>query len=816
MNSSNRIRRPFSAPVQREKKQKKKRHRKPLVLRILGSIGSVILTTFLSFFLLFAVTGTICAIAATIYITNYMETTTTVSISEMTTSYTTNIYETDPDGQLVQVYSVQNELQRIPITLDQVPQHVRDAFVYGEDERFYIHEGVDYKRTAASFANMVLHFWKSEQGGSTITQQLVKNLTGDNDLSPLRKIREIQRAMMLEKNYSKDEILEAYLNYIGFGGAANGVQLAAKKYFGKNVWELSIAEGACLAAIPQSPEINNPFAGYNEKAYNAVTDTYYYTDNFVNTGMELNRKRMEYILKHMYENGAITFDEYQEALNEHLVFTKTDEYLLAHPELQKIEDDGTISLIDGEEEKSTTWTVDEALNEFANMMIEDKGISRERAFKLINSGGYQIYTTVDREMQDYIENKYSKLDNLLAGMTNTGATTFYRDLDGDGQYTDEENMTLQSGFTAIDYKGRVLCTVGGIGEKVGSLGTSYASTEPQQPGSAIKPVTTYGYALEHDLISWGTKVLDYPPLKVPDPKHPGQEKLWPTNYADSNDVTNFSNQKINIYYALEKSYNTIPALICKTYGKENIYKFATETLGLSLNDGYDIDYAPLSVGALGYGVTVKDLVNAYMVYGSGGYFDDAHIISRIETTDGGIYYDAESDGRNVISDETAYVMNKLLQNVVQNGTGTAAQMMKNGKAIPIAGKTGTTSDWFDLMFVGLNPKFVSGVWIGYPENKEIKNHWSIKSAQVWKNIIGEWIMEHYGDEDFPEDFPACDSVIQGQVCLSTGKLANGNCPKGSVGYWKSTNIPWCDNRELGLVYNVMDDDYSEESEEEDE
>lgn len=797
--------RPASGAANRSKKKQtaKKRYRKPWILRVLGSIGTVILTTFLSFFLLFAVTGTICAIAATIYVTNYMESTTSVSITDMTTSYATNIYETGENGEDVLVYSVQSEIQRIPVELSEVPQHVRDAFVYGEDKNFYSHEGVDYRRTVASFANMILKFWSSDQGGSTITQQLVKNLTGDDDKSPQRKIREIHRAMMLEKSYSKDEILEAYLNYIGFGGAANGVEMAARKYFGKHVSELSIAEAACLAAIPQSPEINNPFAGYNERAYNEVTETWYYTDEFVNTGRELNRDRMEYILGQMYDGGAITFDEYQTALNEHLVFTDSDEYLFSHPELQKIEDDGSISLVTGEEDKPTTWVIDEALREYASILMEERGITQERALTLINKGGYQIYTTVDREMQDYVEEKYSSIDNLLAGMTNKQATTFFRDLDGDGEYTDEENLTLQSGFTAIDYHGRVLCTVGAIGEKKGSLTTSFASTEPQQPGSAIKPVTTYGYALEKNYISWGTHVLDYPPLMVPDPKNPGKEKPWPTNYADTNGVTVYSNTKINIYYALEKSYNTIPALICKTYGVENIFKFATETLGLSLNEVMDVDYAPLAVGGLSYGVTVKDLVNAYMVYGSGGKFDDAHIISRIENTDGQLIYKGDDEYSQVINEETAYVMNRLLQNVVQNGTGTAAQMTKNGQSIPIAGKTGTTSDWFDLMFVGLNPQFVSGVWVGYKENKEIKNHWSIKSAQVWKNVIGEWIVTHYGDDDFPEDFPQCASVIEGQVCLATGKLAQASCPKGTTGYWKSDNIPWCDNRELGLGFDVM-------------
>lgn len=793
---------PSRAPRQGGKR--KKLRRKPLILRILGSIGTIILTTFLSFFLLFAVTGTICAIAATIYITNYMENTTSVSIQELSVSSATNIYETNAEGELEVVYSVQSEVQRIPVELSEVPQHTRDAFVYGEDKNFYSHEGVDFKRTAGSFANMILNFWNSDQGGSTISQQLVKNLTGDNDKSPQRKIREIHRAMQLEKTYSKDEILEAYLNYIGFGGAANGIEMAAQKYFGKHCSELTIAESACLAAIPQSPEINNPFAGYNLKAYNAVTDTYYYTDEFVNTGRETNRARMEYILMQMYDNGAITFDEYQEALNEHLVFTDTDEYLRKHPELQQVEDDGSVTLLSGTEDKPTTWAIDEALNEFANILIEERGISRERAFTLINNGGYQIYTTVDREMQEYIEQKFMSMDNILFGMSNTAATTFYRDLDGDGIYSDEENLTLQAGFTAIDYRGRVLCTVGGIGEKKGSLGTSFASNEPQQPGSAIKPVTSYGYALYHDYITWGTQVVDYPPLTVKDEN--GKEKPWPTNYADTNSVTVYSNATINIYHALERSYNTIPALLVKTYGRGNVFKFATEQLGLSLNKGYDVDYAPLAVGALGYGITVKDLVNAYMVYGNGGYFNDAHIISRIETTDGKVIFNAEEGYHQVIDEETSYVMNKLLQVVVQSGTGTAAQMYMNGNQIPIAGKTGTTSDWYDLMFVGLNPDFVSGVWIGYKENKEIKNHWSIVSARVWKNIIGEWIANHYYDEDFTKQFPDCPSVIVGHVCAATGKIASPACPQSVVGYWKSSNAPYCDNRALNLGYSALEDE----------
>ncbi len=737
-------------------------------------LGSVVLVSFLSFVLFFCVTGSICAIACTAYVIHYMEDTSTVSIQELTMSYATNIYATDANGELVTLYSVANAVERKPVEFEQVPQHVRYAFVYGEDERFYSHEGVDYKRTLASFANMILHFWDSEQGGSTITQQLVKNLTGDNETSPQRKIREIFRAMQLEKSYTKDEILETYMNYVGFGGASNGIQMAAEKYFGKNVEDLTVAEGACLAAIPQSPEVNNPFAGYYKKAYNEVTGTYYVTDEWVNTGRETNRKRMEYILFQMYDNGAISFDTYQEALAEELIFTDSEEYKALHPELDEEDEEDKVTV--------TSWVVDTTLREMADYLMEERGVSYDRAMTLIRTGGYQIYTTVDLEMQAYVEQKYSDLDNLLAKMTNKGRTIYYRDLDGDGVKTDEEAMNLQSGFTAIDYSGNILCTVGAIGEKQASLCTSYANTEPQQPGSAIKPVSTYGYALTNDLITWGTRVLDYPPLKY-------NGKLWPTNYSESSNVVRYSNTYINIYKALEQSYNTIPALLCKTYTPSNVYAYATTTVGLELNDEHDVDYAPLSVGALSYGVTVQDLVNAYMVYGNGGYFSDAHIIARVESADGNLIYAGGDDYAQAIDAETSYVMNKLLQNVVQNGTGKRAKLYSNGEQIPVGGKTGTTSDWFDLMFVGLNPQFVSGVWIGYPENKEIRGHGSMASAQIWNNIIGDWIEEHYEGEDFP----TCETIVTGRVCTQTGKIAGDSCPKGAVGYWKSTNAPLCDN-----------------------
>lgn len=397
---------------------------------------------------------------------------TDVTIKELENSANTIVYAQDGD-KLVQLYAVTSEVQRIPVDIEQIPQHVRDAFVCVEDERFYSHEGVDYKRTFAAFANMFMHIYDTKQGGSTITQQLIKNLTGDDDPSPERKIREIFRAMQFEKKYSKDEILENYLNYIGFGGPTNGIQLASIKYFGKDVSELSIAEAACLAAIPKSPETINPFAGYEDE-----------NGKWVNTGKEANRERQESVLYHMYGNGAISYDQYQEALNEKLIFTDSEEYKQAHPESDAEE------LMD--EQKASSWVVDTALREYAAVLMEEYGIDEEEAFKRINTGGYQIYTTVDLEMQKYVEEKYSDLNNLMDAESNST----WVDEDEDGEY---EQLYPESAFIAMDYNGNILSIAGGIGVKEKLLIFNRATMAKRQPGSCIKPITTYGLALYSDL-----------------------------------------------------------------------------------------------------------------------------------------------------------------------------------------------------------------------------------------------------------------------------------------------------------------------------
>ncbi len=734
--------------------QKKKKKRNPF-LTFLKKFFMVIATTLLSLFLVVVITGTIVATALTVYVLDFMEDSTSITLQELESGSDTYFYGTkvDENGeeQTVILNSIKVDVQRIPVSIDRIPQHVRNAFVYTEDERFYTHDGVDYKRTFSAFLNMFLHFYDTEQGASTITQQLIKNLTGDDEHSPQRKIREIFAAMQLEKSYSKDEILEEYLNYIGFGGPVNGIQLAATRYFGKNVEELTTPEAAVLAAIPQSPEWYGPFVEYYDDDGNLIRD-----------GKANNKERQQYVLWQLYKNGAITYDEYQEYLNTKIIYTDSEEYKKLHPEVDLEEME--------RQQTNYTWEVDAMMYEAADFLMEQFNIDQEEAIRRINKGGYKIYSTLDEGMQSYMEEKFLDLNNLISA-------DFVRrwvDLDGDGE---AEEQLPHIGFIALRYDGSVMSLVGNWGPKDSSLSTSFAVTEPRQIGSTIKPISTYGLALETDHIHWGSVYRDEPIMEV-------DGKPWPTNYTVDSSFS-VSHQQHNIYYFLQQSFNTVPAQLCQELTPHEVFKFCTENLGMQL-DPDDEGYSPLTVGALTWGITLENLVNAYIPYGNNGIYNDAHIVSRIEDGTHKVIYSNDGNPRQAVSDETAWVMNRLLKNVVENGTGTAARL--NNKVL--CGKTGTTDNWYDLTFVGLTRDFVSGVTIGYKAyNEYLTLPTSLKSAQVWKNAVGEYADTMFADT--PADFEPVKSVVAAPMCTATGLIAGEYCPKGITGYWKSTNAQVC-------------------------
>lgn len=367
-------------------------------------------------------------------------------------------------------------------------------------------------------------------------------------------------------------------------------------------------------------------------------------------------------------------------------------------------------------------------------------------------------------MQEYVDQKYLDRGNFLTYAKNP-----------QGEY-------IQSSFIAMDYDGNILAMAGGIGEKETNLGFNRAVQAQRQVGSTMKPVAAYGTALYNDEITWSTIFTDKGFTVDGQP--------WPKNYTTAGDSLNWSYGAVYVYDALRRSLNTTPANIVNNLGLETVFDYSKNKLGMNLvepedaaNGVGDMTYSALAVGGLYGGTSIEDLVNAYMPYGNGGYFKDAHVISKIENSaTGEVILDNTVGKEQVIDEETAYVMNKLLRQVILHGTGTAANLSNK----TVCGKTGTTSDFNDITFVGLTEDFVSGIWVGYDTPYGLSP--SLSSAQIWKNVIGGYA----NTLDTGAEYPECDTVIEAHFCTSTGYLATSRCPKSSeVGYYKSSNATYC-------------------------
>jgi penicillin-binding protein 1A len=327
----------------------------------------------------------------------------------------------------------------------------------------------------------------------------------------------------------------------------------------------------------------------------------------------------------------------------------------------------------------------------------------------------------------------------------------------------------------MDYTGAILSVVGGLGDKkeYGSLCLNRAVQSKRDMGSTINPVTSYGAAIYYDQAYFSEIVKD---AKITLPSG----KLWPPNYGGS-----VSNADYNLFYCLQRSLNTIPAQLVQKLGTQTVYDYATQRMGLDLALE-DNDYSPLSIGSLTYGITLENLVNAYMPYGNAGMYYEAHIIDEVVESDGALLI--SNGGKNAIQAidaDSAWVVNRLMNLVVngKNGTGANASLSKKN----VIGKTGTSDNINDLSFIALTPDFVSGFWMGYDQKHGMSS--KISSATIWKKIIGEFANEY----DTGRQWPKNDNVISAKYCTVTGKIAGQDCPQSEiVGYYKQSNAPRCD------------------------
>jgi len=752
---------------QQGKRPARRRRRRPIVLTVLIRFFQVLGTLLL----IGAVTASFVACYAAIYIQHAVIPEATIDLSAYTMNENSVIYYYDDYGRPVEWVSLVGSENREWVDYEDIPQDLIDAFISIEDERFWQHQGVDWYRTAGAFVNMFLGM-RNNFGGSTITQQLIKNTTQYDDVTVKRKITEIFTALDLEDRYKKEEILEQYLNWIYFGNGCYGVQAAAEYYFDKDVSELTLAECASLAGITNNPSMYSPNAvlaipHYRCKDCEAGGRNIYSLDkeepcsrcgglNYgaeeIWTGREYNKYRQTVILGQMvsaeceYPGPYITQAEYDAAISEPLVFswdkTQSDEN----------EED--------ENENATVypWYVDAVINEVISDLMEHTGLNKEVVTKMVYSGGLKIYVPYDPDIQAKVDEIYTNRANL--------------------DYTSKTGQLMSSAITVIDNAtGYVVAIAGDMGPKEINRGWNNALSA-QQPGSSIKPLSVYSPALDMGLITPATIVDDNPLFLEAEEQDPTivdeegnviiQGSAWPVNSPRGwRGLTTVENGVV-------RSVNTIAVRVLNMVTPQKSYEYMTECYGIDLEEGRwnaagkwlsDIDVAPLSMGGLTDGVTTFDMAAAYATFPRDGAFTEATTYLRIEDVDGHLILDNTPETKYVIKSSTAYYINSILTEAVRSGTGTAARI--EGQVV--AGKTGTTSDKFDLWFVGYTDYYTAAVWSGYPYNENMGNI-SNPSVVLWRKVME---LVH---QDLPEQpFAAPENLKEYEVCIDCGNLATSAC-----------------------------------------
>ncbi len=679
------------------------------------------------------------------------------------TAQTGYILAKDPTtGEWLEYQKLVSESNSIWVPLHQISPYLKDAVISTEDREFESHGGFSVKRTAFAAFNEVFHVRDNTFGASTIDQQLVKNLTGEKEVVGAdgekgagyqRKMREIYRAVGLNNRYSKDMILEAYLNTLPLSGTIVGVQAAAKEYFYKDVWDLELHEAAMIAGITQFPTQYNP---YNHP--------------------ENCKDRRNDVLFFMYDNGKITEEE-----------------MLAACALP-------LGLYEGARQEDAFANEAGVNSYFSDTVFEavvgdlvEQGVveSREAAIRMYYNGGLRIESTVDLTLQTEMERVY-ELGWGEGGLFPESVTTDVEVENDDGTVT-TQTVHPQSSMAVMDYNGELKGIVGGIGPKTESLVLNRAYQSPRPIGSTMKPLTSYALGIDYNLITYSSMLMDAA-VASRNPSSPTRDAEgnvvfdWPYNYGESTS----NNVNVLVCDAVASSKNTVPALVATWLGKETLYSHLQDTLEISTlmeGENYDLNYAPLVLGALSKGISAYELAAAYAIFGgtdSYGVFNSPHCYTRVLDAFGNVVLQPQQITVQAIKPESAYVVNRLLSGVLRGNGGTARGMALN--YMDSVAKTGTTTDDKDRWFVGLTPYYISAVWWGYDTNQEI--NWSAAAStnpppNVWKSIM-ETVQADKPEMAFPAQ---PEGVVERKFCRESGLIASENCPDTQLGYYTSENVP---------------------------
>ena len=659
----------------------------------------------------------------------------------------------DSQGNLITDYKGTED--RIMVSIDEIPEMLQNAFIAVEDARFYEHNGVDVKRIVGA---LVANFTSgSTQGGSTITQQLIKQTVLSSEQSYKRKLQEAYLAMELETRYTKKQILESYLNTIFLGGSYYGVRVAAYGYFGKSLDQLTLRECAMLAGLTRSPNYYNPRSNF-------------YTRNTEGSSTpDITNNRTDYVLRQMRENGLITAQQYNAALDRSTASVlekspaSTDMYAYPH---------------------YVEYAISDVVDTFLDLNgLEDTSANRYAMENKLRTGGYSVYLCLDTEIQEIVEDTLANWSSYTR--LRDPSDKVYQSRNSDGTYTEIEQP--QAAACVFDYRtGELKAIVGGRYKPTTRKTLNRASGMTMPVGSSIKPLTVYAPAI--DLGASPASIAYNMPVPISGWKDSSGKDSWPKNYGGGGYKGPQSFRS-----ALRNSYNTAAAQILMTYVGVSR---SVEYLHLMGIPDKNINADPFGLALGSSGLTPVQMAVAFGTIANKGVYQQPLSFSRIVDSNGNVVVDMhqQQDRHQVFKPSTAYLVVDMLKEAVQSGTGTKAKISSQ----VVAGKTGTNSDSKGVFFAGMTGWYSGSVWIGHDNYKALssKATGGNAAAPLWQSFMEKiHKAKSLDSREIIDGTPSDYNLVRVTTCGVSGQLATDACYNDVNGYktitdyWSADSVP---------------------------
>lgn len=659
----------------------------------------------------------------------------------------------DSQGNLITDYKGTED--RIMVSIDEIPEMLQNAFIAVEDARFYEHNGVDVKRIVGA---LVANFTSgSTQGGSTITQQLIKQTVLSSEQSYKRKLQEAYLAMELETRYTKKQILESYLNTIFLGGSYYGVRVAAYGYFGKSLDQLTLRECAMLAGLTRSPNYYNPRSNF-------------YTRNTEGSSTpDITNNRTDYVLRQMRENGLITAQQYNAALDRSTASVlekspaSTDMYAYPH---------------------YVEYAISDVVDTFLDLNgLEDTSANRYAMENKLRTGGYSVYLCLDTEIQEIVEETLANWSSYPR--LRDPSDKVYQSRNSDGTYTEIEQP--QAAACVFDYRtGELKAIVGGRYKPTTRKTLNRASGMTMPVGSSIKPLTVYAPAI--DLGASPASIAYNMPVPISGWKDSSGKDSWPKNYGGGGYKGPQSFRS-----ALRNSYNTAAAQILMTYVGVSR---SVEYLHLMGIPDKNINADPFGLALGSSGLTPVQMAVAFGTIANKGVYQQPLSFSRIVDSNGNVVVDMhqQQDRHQVFKPSTAYLVVDMLKEAVQSGTGTKAKISSQ----VVAGKTGTNSDSKGVFFAGMTGWYSGSVWIGHDNYKALssKATGGNAAAPLWQSFMEKiHKAKNLDSREIIDGTPSDYNLVRVTTCGVSGQLATDACYNDVNGYktitdyWSTDSVP---------------------------